>query len=142
MNLQPRFYPVSRLLLGVFVLSLASVYSYKVRAATDQPPIPGGVPMKSWHENGRGGRYLLQIIKGQAPKTGNSVTGTVTSDTNCDADAEGLNHCHNTIKLANGREITVIDTHEMHRNRCLGGGDQLSLTRINGSWIMGTLPGK
>jgi hypothetical protein len=139
---QPKLYPVSRFLLGVFVLSTAAVYSNQSQAAPEQPPIPRGVAMKSWQENGGDGRYLLQVIKGDAPKTRKPVIGTVTSDTDCDADAEGLSHCHNTIKLANGSEITVIDSHNMHRNRCLGAGDKLTLTGVTGPWIMGTLSSK
>ncbi|MBE0618993.1 MAG: hypothetical protein IH605_00195 [Burkholderiales bacterium] len=142
MNIRPRLFPVSRLLLGAFVLSAAALYTYKVQAASPQPPIPRGVAMKSWQENGRDGRYLLQVIKGNAPKTGKPVIGIVTTDTDCDADADGLSHCHNTIKLANGSEITVIDSHNMHINRCLGAGDRLSLTGIDKTWVMGTLPAK
>ena len=139
MRIQPKLYPVSRLLFGILVLSAASLYSYKVNAGTDQPPIPRGVAMKSWQENGRDGRYLLQVLQGSALKAGERVTGTVKSDTDCDIDAEGLSHCHNIIELANGTRITVINTHNMHRNRCLGDGDLISLTGISGSWIMGSL---
>ena len=139
MRIQPKLYPVSRLLFGMFVLSTASLYSYNVNARTDQPPIPRGVAMKSWQENGRDGRYLLQVLQGSALKTGEPVTGNVKSDTDCDADAAGLSHCHNIIELANGTRITVINTHNMHRNRCLGDGDLISLTGISGSWIMGSL---
>ncbi len=142
MRIQPTLYPVSRLLLGVFVLSAAAVYSYQAQAAADQPPIPRGVAMKSWQENGRDGRYLLQLAQGKSLKAGTRVTGTVISDTDCDIDAEGLSHCHNAIKLANGSEITVIDTHNMHRYRCLGAGDRLALTGMSGPWIMGTLSAK
>lgn len=142
MSIQPSLYPAGRFLLGVFVLSAAAVYSYDVQSASVQPPIPRGVAMKSWHDNGRDGRYLLQLAQGSALRAGKPVSGTVTGDANCDADAEGLSHCHNTIELANGSQITVINTHEMHRYRCLGAGDRISLTRIGGSWIMGALPGK
>ena len=142
MIIQSRFYPVSRLLLGIFVLIAASLYSCNVQAAAEQPPIPRGVAMKSWQENGRDGRYLLQVLHGSAPETGKRITGTVKSDTDCDIDAEGLSHCHNVIELANGSRITVIDTHNMHRYRCLGEGDRLTLIGINGSWIMGTLSKK
>ena len=142
MRVQSKPYSARRLLLGVFVLSAVSVYSYAVQAANTQLPIPRGVPMKSWQENGSGGRYLLQVIQGQALKAGKTVVGTVTSDTDCDVDAEGLSHCHNTIELSSGEKITVIDTHNMHINRCLGVGEKLSLTAVSGSWIMGALPGK
>ncbi len=142
MRNQPRFYAVNRLLLGVFLLIAASLYSYKVHATTTQPPIPRGVAMQSWQENGRDGRYLLQVLQGSALKAGKRVSGSVKSDTDCDIDAEGLSHCHNIIELANGTRITVIDTHNMHRYRCLAEGDRLSLTGIGGTWIMGTLSGK
>ena len=141
MRIQTKHYPISRLLLGAFVVSAASLYLYPAQAA-EQLPIPRGVPMKSWQENGSGGRYLLQVIQGQPLKAGKTIVGTVTNDTDCDADADGLSHCHNTIELSNGGKITVIDTHNMHMNRCLGAGDKLSLTGANGAWIMGTLPGK
>jgi len=142
MKIRLKRHPVSRLLLGAFMLSAASVYTYQVQAATDQPPIPRGVAMKSWHDNGRDGRYLLQLAQGSALKAGKPVSGTVTGDANCDADAEGLSHCHNTVKLANGSQITVINTHEMHRYRCLGPGDSITLSAIGGPWIMGALPVK
>ena len=142
MNIQPRLYPVSRLLLGVFVLGAAAAYSYQAQAATVQPPIPRGVAMKSWQENGRDGRYLLQVVEGRAPKAGKRITGTVTSDTNCDADAEGLSHCQNIIELTNGSRITVIDTHNMHVNRCMSPGERISLTGIDKSWIMATASAK
>lgn len=142
MHLQSRLYRVGRLLPGVFALSAAVLYSYQAQAATDQPPIPPGVAMKSWQDNGLDGRYLLQLAPGKSLKAGKRVTGTVTSDTDCEIDAEGLSHCHNNIKLADGSEITVIDTHNMHRYRCLGAGDRISLTGMKGPWIMGTLSEK
>lgn len=138
MNIQPRFYLVSRLLLGVFVLSTAALYSYEAQAASPQPPIPRGVAMKSWQENGRNGQYLLQVVQGRAPKAGKRVTAIVTSDTNCDADAEGLSHCQNIVELTDGSRITVIDTHNMHVNRCMSPGEQITLTGIDKSWVMGT----
>ncbi|MCR4331802.1 MAG: hypothetical protein NUV34_03735 [Sulfuricaulis sp.] len=138
MRLQSKLYPYSRLLFGVIVLSAASAYSYKVYAANNQPPIPRGVAMKSWQENGHGGKYLLQVVQGRAPKAGKPVIGTVTTDTDCDADAEGLSHCQNIIELTDGSRITVIDTHNMHINRCMSPGERISVTGIDKSWVMGT----
>jgi len=126
----------------MFVLSPATLFSYEVEAATDQPPIPREVAMKSWQENGRDGRYLLQVLQGSALKAGKRIAGTVKTDTDCDIDAEGPSHCHNIIGLEGGSRITVIDTHNMHRYRCLGAGDKLSLIGISKSWIIGTLTGK
>jgi hypothetical protein len=139
MNSHSNLSPARRSLLGVLALG-AAMYAGSVQAqAGGQPPIPAGLGMKSWQDNGAEGRYLLQVIKGQLPKTVKPITGTVTSDTDCDADAQGLSHCHNTLKLADGTELTVIDTHNMHRNRCLGSGDQLALTGLGKPWIVGTL---
>lgn len=140
---QSRLYSASRLLLGAFVLSAATGYSYNAQAAAGtQPQIPRGAALKSWHENGAGGRYVLQVIKGKALKAGKTINGTVTGDFNCDADAEGLSHCHNTVDLADGSKITVVNSHEMHRNRCLGDGDKIVLKGVGGSWVVGTLAGR
>lgn len=126
-------------LLGALALSATALFAGTLQPPGQQPPIPFGVTMKSWQDNGREGRYVLQLIKGQAPKRGKSVTGTVMSDTDCDADAQGLSHCNNIIKLADGSQVTVIDTHNMHRYRCLGPGDRLTLTTLGKSWMVGTL---
>ena len=141
-KIQAKLYPASRLLLGLLVLSAAALYSYQTQAATVQPPIPRGVALKSWQENGSQGRYLLQVLEGKAPKAGTTVIGTVTSDTDCEADAEGLSHCHNAIEMANGSKVTVIDTHAMHTNPCMAPGDRISLTGVDKSWIMGTIARK
>ncbi len=142
MRIHLKPHPVIRTLLGVLVLSAASVYSYRAQAGTEEPPIPPGVAMGSWQDNGRDGRYLLQVAQGSALAKSKRVTGTVISDTDCDLDARGLSHCHNVIELTNGTRITVIDTHNMHRNRCLQPGERISLTGIGAPWVMGTLAGK
>ena len=123
---------------GVLAVA-AAVYAGGAPAQGDPARIPPGAAIKSWQDNGAEGRYVLQIIKGQLPKTVKPITATVTSDTDCDADAQGLSHCHNILKLTDGTEITVIDTHNMHRNRCLGSGDQLALAGLGKPWIVGTL---
>ncbi len=137
MNSHSKLLPARRSLLCV--VALAAVYAGGVQAQGGQLPIPAGASIKSWQDNGAAGRYVLQVIKGQLPKNVKPITGTVTSDTDCDADAQGLSHCHNTVKLADGTELTVIDSHNMHRNRCLGTGDQLALTGLGKPWIVGTL---
>jgi len=139
MTIQSRLYSAGRLLLGGFVLSAAAAFAYNAQAASGQLPVPRGVPMKSWQENGRDGRYLLQVIGGSLPRNGKSVVGTVISDTDCDPDAEGLSHCHNEILLPGGKKLTVIDSHNMHRNRCLGGGDRIELSSFGNTWVIGNL---
>jgi len=66
----------------------------------------------------------------------------VTTDTDCDADAQGVSHCHNILKMADGTQMTVIDSHNMHRFRCLGPGDQMTFTTAGKGWVIGTLLAK
>ena len=108
MKIQSKLPPPAGLLLAVFA---AGAVLHAGAAQAQGPPsgIPAAATMKSWQENGAGGRYLLQVVKGKLPKSLQPVTGTVTSDTDCDADAQGLSHCHNNVKLADGTEITVRD---------------------------------
>lgn len=138
MTTQSRLYTAGRLLLGGLMLSATVLYSYNAQATGSQP-IPRGVPMKSWQENGRDGRYVLQLIEGQFPKNGKRVVGTVVSDTDCDPDPDGLSHCHNEIQLPGGKKITVIDSHNMHKYRCLAGGDRIELGRMGDAWVVGNL---
>lgn len=125
-------------LLGVIAAASASVVlSESARAA--EPAMPAGAFLQSWHDNGHGGRYVLQVIQGRPLAKGERISGVVANDLDCAPDAEGLNHCHNEITLANGTRITVINTHEMMRNRCLGAGDRLSLVFMDTPWVVGTL---
>jgi hypothetical protein len=103
------------------------------------PPIPRGVPLTSWRDNGQGGRYLLQLVKGRAVAPGATTTGIVLSDSDCAPDAQGLNHCHNLIELADGSRVEVINNHVMMRNRCLANGDRLAIRAVNGAWIVADL---
>jgi hypothetical protein len=124
---------------GIAVLAVAFLLSRGGQAAAGEPTIPRGASLTSWSENGQGGRYLLQIVDGNAPATGARVSGIVLSDTACEPDARGFSHCHNAIQLASGTRLSVIDTHRMSRYRCLRSGDAVSLTRINASWVVAKL---
>ena len=116
----------------VAVLLLVAGGSSKI----SEPRVPRGAPLASWQENGRGGQYVLQILEGSAPPSGVAVSGVVGSDTDCQPDAKGINHCHNEIDLANGAHILAINNHVMKRYRCLNPGETISVTRINDSWIL------
>jgi len=76
------------------------------------------------------------LAEGQLPPTGVRTTGVVLSDTNCEPDAQGLNHCRNGIRLADGSTISVIDNHMMSRYRCLRPGETVSLTTLGSSWVV------
>jgi len=133
---------ISRLLLvglaaaGLGGLVTAFVLSSGQQAASAGPTIPPGVSLTSWFDNGKGGEHVLQIANGTAPLPGVRLIGTVTTDTDCDPDAQGLNHCRNNIDLGNGRSIEVIHNHAMHRFPCLEPGQRLSITRLNANWVV------
>jgi len=139
MKTRSAFPYATRWLLGALVLAAAAVASPAGHAGADEPPIPAGAPLGSWHDNGRGGRYLLQLAQGRPLRAGGRVAGIVTSDTDCQPDSRGLSHCRNAIELADGSRIVVVDTHQMSRNRCLAPGDRLSLSAIDRSWLMGVV---
>lgn len=117
-------------------LGTAFFLSYGQQAASAGMTIPPGVSLTSWFDNGKGGEHVLQIAKGDAPPVGVRLVGTVKTDTDCDPDAQGLNHCHNTIDLSNGRSIEVIHNHAMHRFPCLEPGQKLSITRLDTKWVV------
>ncbi len=125
--------------LAIFCLgALAAVLLLPDRqgTASAEPTIPPGVSLTSWFENGKGGQHVLQIAEGNAPPINVRVAGTVTSDTDCDPDAQGLSHCHNNIDLGNGRSITVIHNHAMQRHPCLAPGQRLSIAGLNANWVV------
>jgi len=141
-NSKSRLRSIGRLLLvalaaaGLSGLATAFVLSSGQQPAIAQPAIPPGVTLTSWFENGKGGQHVLQISEGTAPLPGVRLVGTVTTDTDCDPDAQGLNHCRNNIDLGNGRNIAVIHNHAMHSYPCLEPGQRLSITRLNANWVV------
>ena len=113
--------------------------SQKGRAVAAEPTIPHSATLASWNQNGQNGKYLLEIVKGDAPASGLKVLGVVATDTTCEPDAQGFSHCHNVIDLANGARITVIDTHRMSQFPCLSPGEALWLTSLDPSrWVVAT----
>ena len=111
---------------------------YGQQAANAEPSIPSGVSLTTWFDNGKGGEHVLQIAKGSPSPVGVRLIGTVQTDTDCDPDAQGLNHCHNDIALENGKTISVIHNHAMHRYPCLEPGQRLLITRLNENWVVGS----
>ena len=118
---------------GAFAIGLFVVYEGGTSSQSD--PLKAA-SLASWSDNGRDGRHLLQIVDGSIPAAGTTVVGVVVSDTLCQPDAQGFSHCHNGIELADGKRMTVIDTHQMSRHPCLEPGQRLSLSRIDRDWIL------
>lgn len=107
--------------------------------AVAEPAIPRSAALASWDANGTGGNYLLRIVEGNLAATEKPVSGTVISDATCEPDAQGFSHCHNTILLAEGAQVTVVNTHLMNRHPCLYPGERVSISKIDASWVVATV---
>lgn len=134
----PRRWPSGWLALTALVAIGAAGFLFlnSQQPANAQPEIPSGYDLSSWYENGRGGKYLLQLMDGQLPPAGVRASGMVLSDTNCEPDAQGLNHCRNGIRLADGTVFNAIDNHMMSRFRCLQPGETVLLTTFKDGWVV------
>lgn len=120
--------------LRLFALAGAALV---LAACGAQPSIPPGAGIQSWHENGAGGRYVVNVIAGSpAAVAAHGTIGTVLTDSDCAPDAEGLSHCHNMIALAGGATITIQDNHQMSRHRCLRPGETVRVAALGGRWIV------
>ena len=125
--------------------ALALAWAVRARAAESavptEPAIPRGALIASWFQNGADGVTVLQLVSGRGPAPGATVAGTVTSDTTCTPDGEGLSHCHNDIDLDNGARITVVHHHAMLQHPCLTPGERVTLRGVTASWIVARASG-
>ncbi len=71
--------------------------------------------------NGVAGIEVVYAVDGKAPAR--AQTGSVLTDTNCQADSYGISHCLNQIRLASGRVVTVRHDHSMANDPCLAPGE-------------------
>ena len=126
-------------LIGLAALgALAALSAAAWGQETPASAIPAGANFTSWADNGQGGPIVLQLFSGEGPAAGTAVNGIVKSDTNCTPDAERVSHCHNRIALADGGAIEVVHNHAMGRYPCLSPGERLSLSRLEGDWLVAT----
>jgi len=52
---------------------------------------------------------------------------TVLTDTRCTPDRQGVSHCLNRMRLANGTAVTVVHDHRMMDMPCLSPGEHVLL---------------
>lgn len=78
---------------------------------------------KPWEicRNGKGGIVVVVLKSGRAPVY--PTTAVVQTDENCTPDIYGDSHCKNRLRLANGHEITVQNSHNMQVYPCLKPGE-------------------
>ena len=67
----------------------------------------------------------VHFVDGPAPTR--ATTAVVLTDTNCTPDGQGVSHCYNTMKLPDGKVITVRHDHNMHMVPCLAPGESIRL---------------
>lgn len=77
-------------------------------------------------ENGARGTYIVNLLSGSIE---GKVEGTVLTDTDCEADEEGISRCHNEIELDDQKKVTIANPHNMQNNRCLSPGEKIRLSK-------------
>jgi len=75
--------------------------------------------------NGANGIYEVNLLSGTFE---GEVEGIVRSDTDCKADKEGVSRCQNEIDLDTQKKVTIVNPHNMRKNRCLKSGETVRLT--------------
>ncbi len=136
--MRPSWGPFHTGAFAAFVVAGLAAFGVSVlaaRANSGEPAIPAGAHFTSWADNGTDGERVLQLVHGELPMAA-AVAGVVKTDTDCNPDNSGINHCHNVIGLANGGEIEVVDNHAMMRHPCLSPGQKLTLARLAAGWVV------
>ena len=76
-------------------------------------------------EKGAGARVThVRVINGVVR---HRTRGLVLTDTRCTPDRNGVSHCLNVIRLANGKSILVVHDHMMMLMPCLSPGEHVFL---------------
>lgn len=126
-------------LIVVLGLALTGISTLAPAVTAADEVVSDGVGLGAWAENGRDGRIVLQLVKGDAPAPGANLSGVVTTDTNCDPDAQGLSHCHNVIAFADGRSLEFIHTHAIADHPCLATQQRVILAMLGPGWAVATV---
>lgn len=119
------------IIVGV-VITLLIVLAYNQQYIGPQPKgednltqdeVENGVNLQ---RNGANGFYVVNLIAGSFE---GEIEGIVKSDLDCLPDREGISRCKNKIKLDDQSKVTIINPHNMKKNRCLGRNDKVRLSR-------------
>lgn len=86
-----------------------------------QKEVESGLDLQA---NGANGIYVVNLLSGNFE---GEVEGKVLTDTDCEADAKGISRCHNEIELDNQNKVTIVNPHNMQKNRCLSPDDTVRL---------------
>jgi hypothetical protein len=96
--------------------------------ATAAPAMAGGGTVRvDRPQKGVGAKVTtVHILRGAVHAR--HMSATVLSDTRCNPDANGVSHCLNRMRLADGSVITVQHDHMMMNMPCLSPGEHVVLT--------------
>lgn len=115
------------------------------RATTPAPALESLSEHPAGHP-GQGGRRTLVVKTGAEPppsRPGSAMHGLltdgrlparptvamVTSDENCEPDAEGVSHCTNRLTLKGGAKIVVTHPHRMSEVPCMSPGEEVRVVK-------------
>lgn len=77
-------------------------------------------------EKGAGAKVTtVRLVKGTVARRMRAV---VLTDMRCNPDAQGVSHCLNDMRLANGAVVRVVHDHRMATMPCLAPGEQVTIT--------------
>ena len=80
-------------------------------------------------ENGKDGVALVVLTSGKMPEQ--TVKAIVETDRDCAPDKNGISHCNNRLRLADGRLLDVRYDHSMKVSPCLTPGETIVLKPQN-----------
>lgn len=72
----------------------------------------------------------MRALRMRGPVPVRAAVGTVMSDEDCAADARGVSHCVNRIRLASGHVLTVRHPHRMADVPCMTPGERLMVRAV------------
>ncbi|MGG4394089.1 hypothetical protein ABEX25_07195 [Paenibacillus thiaminolyticus] len=89
---------------------------------------------KDWQKNGADNLYRTRLLEGEVAS---ERTGVILTDTDCEADAQGISQCHNKIKLDNNQTVTVMNIHNMMNYECFSPGEKVKIVPSeDGDWMI------
>lgn len=78
--------------------------------------------------NGIGTFELAYATRGAPPAR--TTAGVVLTDTDCAADANGISHCRNVVRLAGGKRLVLRHDHRMSNDPCLSPGEHVRVIAL------------
>ncbi|WCF10966.1 hypothetical protein NDS46_14440 [Paenibacillus thiaminolyticus] len=107
----------------------------RLQSATPASQVEEGFGLeKDWQKNGADNLYTTRLLEGELAS---ERTGVILTDTDCEADAQGISQCHNKIELDPNHTITVMNIHNMMNYECFSPGEKVKIVPSeDGEWMV------